>query len=406
MDLADPAQHGTAREHLGRTTRLQEGIALALDGTEANLLDAQLGKQLLDDALAKEEAQLAVLHVPGLLAPLTREHARDGLGLLGQAGVLAAVEQAADLVQVHVGRAVGLVVGHGLQQARQQRAAHLGLLGHQRVHEHHGAAAALGGHADLLQVARCGKAKGRGLVEAAGAQNLADLAGELLLAGQTADVVLGSRDGRRHAAHAPQAQDLFDEINLARQVGAEARRGDDKVLAVALHSAAQAGERALDKVGLDVGAADGVHTGQAQLDAVDGLGRGEHVDVTGGDLAAGNLLDQRAGDVGDIHAAGLVDLALKADGGIGDQRQVAAGVRGAAGVKASALDHHVDGIVLDLGIHAAHDAGQRHGTLAVGDQAHAGVEHALLAVEGRELLVLLGSADHHATTAIALGKSI
>ena len=81
-------------------------------------------------------------------------------------------------------------------------------------------------------------------------------------------------------------------------------------------------------------------------------------------------------------------------------------MRGAAGVEAGALDHHVDGIVLDLGIHAAHDAGQRHGTLAVGDQAHAGVEHALLAVEGRELLVLLGSADHHATTAIALGKSI
>ena len=114
MDLANPAQHGTAREHLGSTTRLQEGIALALDGTEANLLNAQLGKQLLDDALAKEETQLAVLHVPRLLAPLTREHARDGLGLLGQAGILATVEQTADLVQVHVGRAVGLVIGNGL----------------------------------------------------------------------------------------------------------------------------------------------------------------------------------------------------------------------------------------------------------------------------------------------------
>ena len=299
---------------------------------------------------------------------------------------------------------MGLVVGHRLQQTRQQRAAHLGLLGHQRVHEHHGAAATLGGHADLLQVARGGKAKGRGLVEAAGAQDLADLAGELLLAGQAADVVLGSRDGRRHAAHAPQAQDLLDQIDLARQVRAEARRGNHKVLAVALDGAAQAGERALDKVGLDVGAADGVHAGQAQLNAVDGLGRGENVDVAGSDLAAGDLLDERAGNVGDIHAAGLVDLALKADGGIGDQRQVAAGVRGAAGVEAGALDHHVDGVVLDLGIHAAHNAGQRHGTLAVGDEAHAGVERALLAVEGRELLVLLGGANHHAAMALALGK--
>ena len=301
---------------------------------------------------------------------------------------------------------MGLVVGHRLQQTRQQRAAHLGLLGHQRVHEHHGAAAALGGHSNLLQVARGGKAKSRGLVEATGAQDLADLAGKLLLARQTADVVLGSRDGRRHAAHAPQAQDLLDQVDLARQVRAEARRGNLKVLAVALDGAAQAGERALDKVGLDVGAADGVHAGQAQLNSVDGLGRGENVDVAGSNLAAGDLLDERAGNVGDIHAAGLVDLALKADGGIGDQRQVAAGVRGAAGVEAGALDHHVDGVVLDLGIHAAHNAGQRHGTLAVGDEAHAGVERALLAVEGRELLVLLGGANHHATPALALDKGI
>ena len=219
-------------------------------------------------------------------------------------------------------------------------------------------------------------------------------------------MVLGRRDSCRHAAHAPQTQDLLDQIDLARQVGAEARRGDHKVLAVALDGAAQAGERALDKVGLDVGAADGVHAGQAQLDAIDGLGRGEHIHVAGSDLAAGDLLDQRARDVGDVHAAGLVDLALKANGGVGDQRQVAAGVRGATGVEAGALDHHVDGIVLDLGIHAAHNASQCHGTLAVGDKAHAGVERALLAVEGRELLVLLGGANHNATPALALGKGV
>ena len=316
------------------------------------------------------------------------------------------MEQAADLVQVHIGRTVRLVVGHGLQQARQQRTTHLGLLGYQRVHEHHGATATLGGHTDLLQVARGGKAKGRGLVEAAGAQDLVDLTGELLLAGQAADVVLGSRDGRRHAAHAPQAQDFLDQVDLARQVGTEARRGNHKVLAVALDGAAQTGERTLDKVGLDVGTADGMHAGQAQLDAVDGLGRGENVDIAGSNLAAGDLFDESAGNVGDVHAAGLVNLALKANGGVGDQRQVAAGVRGATGVEAGALDHHIDGVVLDLGIHTAHNTGQRHGALAVGDEAHAGVEHALLAVERRELLILLGGANHHATPALALGKGV
>ena len=81
-------------------------------------------------------------------------------------------------------------------------------------------------------------------------------------------------------------------------------------------------------------------------------------------------------------------------------------MRGATGVEAGALDHHVNGVVLDFGIHAAHNAGQRHGALAVGNQAHAGVEHALLAVERRELLILLGGANHHAAMAIARGKGV
>ena len=147
-----------------------------------------------------------------------------------------------------------------------------------------------------------------------------------------------------------------------------------------------------------------MHAGQAQLNAVDGLGRGENVDIAGSDLAAGNLLDKRAGNVGDIHAAGLVDLALKANGGIRDQRQIAAGMRGATGVEARTLDHHVDGVVLDLGIHAAHNASQCYGTLAIGDETHAGVKRALLAVKGHKLLALLGGANHHAAMAIALGK--
>ena len=81
-------------------------------------------------------------------------------------------------------------------------------------------------------------------------------------------------------------------------------------------------------------------------------------------------------------------------------------MRGATGIEAGTFDHHVDGVVLNLGIHAAHNAGQRHGALAVGDKAHAGVEHALFAIERREFLILLGGANHHATVAIALGKGV
>ena len=72
-----------------------------------------------------------------------------------------------------------------------------------------------------------------------------------------------------------------------------------------------------------------MHAGQAQLNAVDGLGRGEHIHVAGSDLAAGDLLDERAGNVGDVHAAGLVDLALKANGAseISDRSRLVCEVR-------------------------------------------------------------------------------
>ena len=143
-----------------------------------------------------------------------------------------------------------------------ERSAHLGLLGDKRVHDLDGAPAALGGHADPLEVARGGEGKVHGLVEAAAAQDLTDLAGEALLAREAADMVLGGRDGRLDAAHAPQAQDLLDEVDLAREVGAERGRGDgvDRLLALAcrLDRAAEARERALDERRLDGGSAQGV----------------------------------------------------------------------------------------------------------------------------------------------------
>lgn len=131
------------------------------------------------------------------------------------------MEKSADLIQVHVGRAMGLVVGNRLQQAGKKRTAHFGLLGNQRIHEYDRHTATIGGHMDLLEVTRGSKAKSRGLVKTAGTQNLANLARKLLLVRQAANVILGSGDRGLHATHAPQAQNLFDKVNLARKVGTE-----------------------------------------------------------------------------------------------------------------------------------------------------------------------------------------
>ncbi len=56
-----------------------------------------------------------------------------------------------------------------------------------------------------------------------------------------------------------------------------------------------------------------VDAGKAQADGGELLGRGIDVHATRGNLAAGKLLDEGAGDAGYIHAPGLVDLTLEAE---------------------------------------------------------------------------------------------
>ena len=229
------------------------------------------------------------------------------------------MEEGADLVQVHVGRTMGLIVGNGLQQAGKERTAHLGLLGNERIHEHHGAAATVSGHMDLLEVARSGKAKSRSLVKAAGTQNLANLARELLLARKTADMVLCGRNRRLDATHAPQTQDFLDKVDLTRKVGAEARRRHLEVAALRLDRASQARKRALDEIALDGSTTDVENALVTQGNRSDSLGDGVYIDIAGSDLAGGKFLNKRARYVGDVHATGLVDLALETNRSVGDE---------------------------------------------------------------------------------------
>ena len=77
-------------------------------------------EQLLNNALAVEETQRHGLVIPGHIAHGAGKHARHGLALLRRAGVLAAEEQRADLIQLHVCGAVLDVVLDGLQQARDK----------------------------------------------------------------------------------------------------------------------------------------------------------------------------------------------------------------------------------------------------------------------------------------------
>ena len=131
--LPTPAHDlAAAGRDLGRATGLEPGVLLGVGHLEADLGHAQGVQELLHHALGVVEVVLGEALVPGVVRALARHDAADEAGARPQALALVAVEDAADLVESHVGHAVVEVVGHGAEKPGQHGAAHLGLLGHER----------------------------------------------------------------------------------------------------------------------------------------------------------------------------------------------------------------------------------------------------------------------------------
>ena len=302
-----------------------------------------------------------------------------------------------------------MVVGDAAQKAGDEAAAHDGPVARHGAHEAHGDAAALLAHAEALKVVVGHEVVVDGLVEAAGAQDLAHLALKALLEREAAHVVARSRQGGLDAALAPQTHDLLVQVDLAGEVGAE-RRGHD-VEHVGLvgigHLAAQTHEGVLGELVGDRGAHHGTQALTAQLELDGGLGGRVAVHGTARHAAATHLGEQRRGDVGDPSAPLGVDDALVAHGSLGEELQVAARARSVAVAERGALEQDVDGGVVDLGVLAAHDAGKGDGGLAVvGDERHVGGELALLAVERGELLAVVGGAHDDVGAAVGVAREL
>ena len=406
MDVAHPADDLAAGQDLGGTAGLEPRVLLGVGRLEADLGHAQGVEQLLDHALGVEEVVLVEALVPRVVGALARHDAADVARLVGEAPALVSEEDAADLVERDVGDAVVEVVGNGAQEPRQHVSAHLGLLGHERADDPHGHAAAGLGDAQASEVIGRGEVVRGGLREPAGAQHGADLADAALLDGEAAGVVLGGGQGGLDVALAPEAHDLLDEVDLTGQVRPVGGSGHDVVLdVVLLDRAAKALESGHhERVG-DGGAGERAGTIRAKLDARRGVVRLAGVDVhdARADLGATALLEERRRDLGDVGAVGAIDLALVADGGLAHEVEVAAGAGGVAAREVRALEKDVHGLLRDLGVEPAHDAGERDRRVAVvGDEAHVVRELALLAVKRHELLAVRRGADHDVAPAVAL----
>ena len=211
------------------------------------------------------------------------------------------------------------------------------------------------------------------------------------------------RDDRGDALVAVDAGDLLDEVLGGGEVGAPGRRGHREQVPVA-------GDRAADRLqdrddlALEVDDADDlrrevdVHRHRYRV------GRGAHVgDVRVGDSPA--VLDEQVdGELGRGGRERRVDAALEAARGLAGQLVPAGRARDGDRLEVRGLDEHVAGRRTDLGLGAAHDAGDRDGALAavVGDEQVARVEGAVDVVEGRQPLA--GARTAHDDRALEGGE--
>lgn len=122
-------------------------------------------------------------------------------------------------------------------------------------------------------------------------------------------------------------------------------------------------------------------------------GLGEAVDVAVDDLAGAEELDQLTGAVdGELGEVG-VEALLIVGGGVRAHAEASGGAADAGAVEVGALEEDHLGVVRDLGVLAAHDAGDADGFVLVADAEHAGVQLALVAVQGADGLALARGAD-------------
>ena len=411
MQLAHPAEHRAAGEHLGGAAGLQMRGLLRGQRLVADLRDGQLAHQVLHDALAVEEVERRRLRIPGSVAECARHDAGQAAALLGLLLAFVSEEHHALLVELDVLHAASLVVRHRTQKARDDALAHDRLVGVHGVDELHGIAQPLDGHAQTLELGRLGEGVRHSLVQAGCGHGAVDGIQHVLHMGAHAEAAAAAGQRLGDEVHTVQAQHLLVQVDLARQVGTE--RGGNHVKHVlvggVLDLAAQALQDLDDELARDLGTHHGAEARDAELQLRGGAGLGPNVDNTlivgsgSAHGAAGNLHDERGSGSGTSLDAVVVHTALVAHGAFADKPEVAAGAAGAAGLERGGLQQDVHRIVGHLGIKAAHDAGQGHrALLGGGDDGHVAGKGALLAVERGQRLAILRGAHHDVRTAIGV----
>ena len=306
-------------------------------------------------------------------------------------------EDAPDLEEPDVAVLAGEVVPQGVEQPGQERRT-------QRVH----VAAERVRQQDEL---RCDELR-RGvvdqrlalrLVESESRQEAADL--RELVADRVERMGPGGAPGRcgRDLVHAEEPRDLLDQVGLAFQVHAPRRHGPHAGPGrrdVGHRDQTEAREHPGLRLGRDL---DAEQRGRLLMAEHDGLrfrrfGIGVH--DAAGERAAGGPEDELGATASGAFAGLDVGTALESVAGVGSEPERLARPADVGRGEVGGFDEDVDGRVVDLGSLSAHDTGESDAFLAVGDQQVVGRERVFLAVEGGELLVRSGAADHDGRFAV------
>src|SRR5439155_12219426 len=170
-----------------------------------------------------------------------------------------------------------------------------GLLGAQRIGSFHESVERRSGP---FEVGRRDERDGDGFGQPGADERVSDDAALTLPLGQPADLLAGPRHGATDGVEPDPAGDLFDDVDLALEVGTERRGDGDDVVAAAVHVDAQRPERIEDLGVPEVGAEDTVDLARADVN-VHALDRyGVFVDRLGRDARPGDLGEELHGPFG------------------------------------------------------------------------------------------------------------
>ena len=121
---------------------------------------------------------------------------------------------------------------------------------------------------------------------------------------------------------------------------------------------------------------------------------GADVEVGGADLRHPQGLNQVQGTGHAAFHGILIDAFLVPGRGVGVEPQPPGGLADAVLAELGGLEEHLLCVLRNLAVLAPHDAGQAYGLLLIADQQIARIQHALLPVQGHQLLSLGRKADY------------